>query len=83
MFEIVVREYGPSEKTSAPFIQASGRGAVRGQVDCVHGFSRVDRVAELHPLPLGEEFEGDEGGVAADSRFLPRVDSLLVAVVLP
>ena len=65
------------------FPQAPGRGAVRGQVDRVHDFSGVDRVAELHPLPVGEEFEGGEGSVAADSRVVPRVDSLLVAVVLP
>ena len=77
-------------KTLAPlhsfihsFLQAHGRGTVRGQMDRLHGISRVDRVAELHPIPVGEELEGGEGSVAADSRVVPRVDSLLVAVVLP
>ena len=65
------------------YIQAYGRGAVCGQMDRLHGISRVDRVAELHPLPLGEELEGDERSVAAHSRFVPRVDHVLVAAVLP
>ena len=77
-------------KTLAPlhsfihsFLQAHGRGTVRGQMDRLHGISRVDRVAELRPLPLGEELQGDEGSVAAHSRVVPRVDHVLVAAVLP
>ena len=52
-------------------------------MDRVHGVARDGRVAELRPVPLGEEFEGGEGGGVVAARLVPRVDTLRVAVVLP